>query len=319
MDRIIITGGSGFIGSNLFQYYLDQGFTLLNIDLNPPKSDLLKKYWKKIDITSFEEFEKAVLDFSPDYIIHLAARTDLDGKTIDDYSANTIGTENLLEICKKLPALKRVLFTSSMLVCTPGYIPKHSSDYSPATVYGESKVNMEKMIKNETLDCEWAIVRPTSIWGPGFGIPYRNFFDMVIKHAYFHIGNRGCTKTYGYIGNVIYQIDTILNAPKKDIQEQIFYLGDYKATNIRIWADEIAKQLEYKIKTVPFFIIKGAAIFGDILKLGGISFPMSSFRLKNMTTDNVVDLSNTQQVAPNLPFDRIEGIKQTLNWLNTPQ
>ena len=46
-----------------------------------------------------------------------------------------------------------------------------------------------------------------------------------------------------------------------------------------------------------------------------INFPMTSFRLKNMTTDNIVDLSNTYKVAPNPPYSRIEGVKDTLSWM----
>lgn len=36
--------------------------------------------------------------------------------------------------------------------------------------------------------CDWCIIRPTSIWGPWFGVPYRNFFDMVMHRMYFQIG-----------------------------------------------------------------------------------------------------------------------------------
>ena len=39
---------------------------------------------------------------------------------------------------------------------------------------------------------------------------------------------------------------------------------------------------------------------------------MTSFRLKNMTTDNIIDLS---ELAPNPPYSRIEGVRKTLDWL----
>jgi nucleoside-diphosphate-sugar epimerase len=174
---------------------------------------------------------------------------------------------------------------------------------------------MEKIIQESSHNYEWAIVRPTSIWGPYFGEPYRNFFDMVIKKKYYHFGNKTYTKTYGYIENLIYQIDEVLNAPKNKVQSNVFYLGDYEPTNINNWANEIAEELHISIKTIPFPVIKFAAIVGDILKLFGIKFPMTSFRLKNMTTNNVLDLSNTKEIAQSLPFSRIDGIKKTLNWI----
>ena len=140
---------------------------------------------------------------------------------------------------------------------------------------------------------------------------------MVINKRYFHIGKKSCTKTYGYIENLVYQIDSILYAPTEKIQGNVFYLGDYEPTNINNWANEIASEIGITIKTIPFPLIKLAAIGGDFLKLFGINFPMTSFRLKNMTTNNVINLSNTMEIASHLPFTRIEGIRKTLNWLKT--
>lgn len=312
--RILITGGSGFIGSNLIEYYNNRNYKLLNIDSKKP-SDKFKELWAEVDIRDYALFEKIVVDFDPEFIIHLAARTDLDGKTPDDYSSNTLGTINLLKISDKLTNLKRVIFTSSMLVCRPGYIPTNDSDYNPSTVYGESKVEMEKIIRDYNPNYSWCIIRPTSIWGPGFGVPYRNFFDMIIKRRYVNFG-KATTKTYGYIGNVIYQIENILNADKS-IEKQVFYIGDYEPTNIKLWADEIANELGIKIPEIPLFLIKFAAYIGDFLKKFNIHFPMTTFRLKNMTTKNVVNLENTKKLAPELPYSRIEGIRNTLYWMKS--
>jgi nucleoside-diphosphate-sugar epimerase len=315
MNKIIITGASGFIGSNILRFYIEKNFKVLNLDYKEPKNKNHIKYWKNVDITNQEDLQKVILDFNPEYVIHLAARTDLNGKNLNDYNTNTVGTQNLIEILNQTPSVKRVIFTSSMLVCNPGYIPKHPTDYAPSTIYGESKVLMEKIIWEYKHNYEWVIGRPTSIWGPGFGEPYRNFFDMVINNKYFHIGDKSCTKTYGYVENLIYQIDSMINAPVAKIQGNVFYLGDYEPINIHSWANEIASEIEITIKTVPYQLIKLAAFGGDILKLLGIKFPMTSFRLKNMTTNNVVNLSNTKEIAPNLPYSRIEGVRATLNWL----
>jgi len=314
MYKILITGASGFIGTNLLEYFKDK-YTIRNIDFNKPKIQGRNSYWENIDITNYSELKRCMLEFSPDYIVHLAARTDLQGKTIEDYSANTIGVKNLMEIIKLLPNLKKIIITSSMLVCHTGYYPKDQFDYAPTTIYGESKVETEKIVWANKPHCDWAIIRPTSIWGPWFGEPYRNFFDMVMSHKYFHIGNKGCTKTYGYVGNAVYQIEQILFSDTKDENNKVFYIGDNQPTNIEVWGNEIAGELGYRIIKMPYTLIKWAALFGDILKNMGLRFPMTSFRLKNMTTDNIIDLSDTIKLAPNLPYSRIEGIKQTLSWM----
>jgi nucleoside-diphosphate-sugar epimerase len=315
--KILITGGSGFIGTNLLEFYLKKKYTVLNIDCSEPVNKIQSPYWQNLDIRDYDSLKKSVLDFNPDYIVHLAARTDLNGKNLSEYSTNTTGVENILKIVNQyLPNLRKIIITSSMLVCCPGFYPKTSTDYHPATIYGESKVKTEKIIWNNPPVCDWCIIRPTSIWGPWFGIPYRNFFDMVIAKRYFHIGHKSSTKTYGYIGNAIYQIDKILFTETSDINNKVFYIGDSPATNIEKWSNEIANELNCKIKRIPYFLIKIVALFGDFLKFFTIHFPMNSFRLKNMTTNNIIDLTNTYNIAPNPPFSRIEGIKRTLEWIN---
>lgn len=313
--KILITGGSGFIGTNLIEYFIHSNIGVLSLDFKSPIKETHYKHWKNINIENYQSFKETIIEYSPHYIVHLAARTDLNGKTLDDYSSNIKGVENLMKIANLLPNLKKIIITSSMLVCHTGYYPKNQFDYSPTTLYGKSKVETEKIVWNNKPDCDWAIIRPTSIWGPWFGEPYRNFFDMVISHKYFHIGNRGCTKTYGYVGNAIYQIERILFSETKDENNKVFYIGDEPATNIEEWGNEIANELGYKIIKMPFFIIKCAALLGDYLKKIGVSFPMTTFRLNNMTTNNIIDLSATTKIAPNPPFSRKEGIVNTLTWL----
>ena len=313
MYKVLITGGSGFIGTNLLLFFKEK-YEILNIDIRESNLTELQKYTSIVDITNYENFRNVVIGFSPDYIIHLAARTDLNGKFIYDYSANTVGVSNLMKIIHELPKLKKLIVTSSMLVCHTGYYPKNQFDYAPNTLYGESKVETEKIVWDNKPQCDWVIIRPTSIWGPWFGVPYRNFFDMVISRKYFHIGRKSCTKTYGYVGNAVYQIEQILFHETLNEDQKVFYIGDNPPTNIEIWANEIATELNFDIKRVPFWMLKIAAYFGDLLKLFNITFPMTSFRLKNMTTDNT-DLSETYKIAPNPPCSRIDGIKATLQWL----
>ena len=316
MKKILITGGSGFIGTNLCLYFVNQNkYEILSIDIIPPEEKNIP--FKEVDITNLADLKKVMSEFLPDYIVHLAARTDLNGKTIDDYSANTIGTENLLKAAQEVKNLQKILITSSMLVCHIGYHPKNQFDYSPTTAYGLSKVKIEELLWNNKPVCDWAILRPTSIWGPYFGVPYCNFFMMVINHRYFHTGNEDCIRTYGYIGNTIYQIEQILFSNTYDENKKVYYLGDTIPTNIREWANEISEELGYKIKKMPYFLVKAAALIGDLLKIIGVKFPMTTFRLKNMTTNYVIDLEDTDSLAPNLPYTRKQGIIETLRWLKS--
>lgn len=317
MERILITGGSGFIGTNLIEALKKEAdMSILNIDIRAPKIERHKCLWQQVDLCDPIHIKSVIASFKPDYVVHLGARTDLNGTSLKDYDANIQGVANLLDALDNVPNLNRAVFASSMYVCEPGYIPKSFEDYAPHTLYGESKVETEKIIKARNPRYTWSIIRPTSIWGPWFGEPYDKFFHIVLNHMYFHMGKRACRKTYGYVDNAVFQIESILKAASEKVNKKVFYLGDYEPYPITDWADEIASLEKIHIPNLPFWCFKVAAWTGDILKRLGISFPMTSFRLHNMTTDNVHNLDSIKEIAPLLPVSRIDGTKKTLEWIH---
>ncbi len=318
--NIIITGASGFIGTNLLEYYNNHtNYNVFNLDIEIPKNIEQMKYFKKVDICDFKSLKETINEIKPDYIIHLAAKTDLNEKNgLEYYNANTVGVENIVKICRKSSGIKRVIFASSMLVNKVGYKQKNIFDCNPNTLYGKSKVIGEKIVfENKDNITEFCIIRPTSIWGEWFGEPYKNFFDFVLSNKFFHPGNKACTKTYGYIGNAVYQLDKLLFANKEEVDKKIFYIGDTPPINISEWANEIACEANIsKPKKIPYFIFILAGLFGDILSKFGIKFPMTSFRLNNMTTDHILYLKNTYKVCGEVPYSRQDGVKRTLKWMN---
>lgn len=134
--KILITGASGFIGTNILEDLIDKGYEVLNIDWKEPKIPERKSVWKKIDICNYKKFRESVLEFAPDYLLHLAARTDLDGKTLADYDANITGVENLMRIIHEIPNLKKVVIASSKFVTRNNYKVKNQFDYCPHTNVG---------------------------------------------------------------------------------------------------------------------------------------------------------------------------------------
>ena len=174
--KILLTGGSGFVGTNLLEKLVNEGYEVLNIDIEKPKDKNHLKYWQNIDITNLILLKESIDNFAPNYIVHLAARTDLDGKSLQDYNSNILGVENLMNVANELETLKKIIITSSMLVCYGGYYPKDQFDYAPSTVYGESKVKTEEIVwKNKPL-CDWAIIRPFFYLGAMVWYTVQKFF-----------------------------------------------------------------------------------------------------------------------------------------------
>lgn len=313
-DKILITGGSGFIGTNVMQFYIERGDHVLNIDIKSPQNSDHQEFWSETDILDYDKFESVVATFQPDYIIHLAARANLTGTTLEDYAVNTDGVENLIRIGNKINTVKKILFASTILVHNRGYVPESDTDYAPPNLYGESKAIGEELVRNKSVNYEWVIIRPTSIWGPWFGPTYRRFFEFIMKDRHVIFSGKMSSKTYGYVGNVVYQIDQILYSDST--HGNTYNLGDYEPTNIKDWAYEIASELDdKKVKSFPRSVVWMLAKIGDMLQFFNLKFPMSTFRFKNMTADAIKPVENTKHIAPNLRYSRIDGIRETIKWM----
>ena len=313
--RVIVTGGSGFIGTNIIEFY-KSNYEVLNIDIKAPRNKNHNSYWKEIDILNKELLVESFIKFKPDYVLHMAARTDLDGKTLEDYSANIEGVENIIEAINSTPTIKKIIFASSRLVCEIGYEPKNETDYKPSTIYGESKIIGEKIVRKANIkNTEWLIVRPTSLWGPWFDIPYKNFFDIIEKQLYFHPSGKKIFKKFGFVLNCVHILDVLLI--DKKLNNKTIYLSDFKELEVKTWANIISNYFHgKKVKQIPYFVLKIASLCGDLLKVFGFKNPpLTSFRLNNLTTQMHYNTEDVEKVVKELPYNLEQGTKITYEWL----
>jgi nucleoside-diphosphate-sugar epimerase len=271
-----------------------------------------------VDLLDRDRTLSALKEASPDHVVHLAARTDLDGLTEGDYADNTIGVENLLAAIRAVPGIHRAICTSSQLVCRIGYRPAHEEDYAPTTAYGRSKVRTEQIWRAaDGGGTVWCLVRPTTIWGPGMSAHYLRFFRMIRDGRYFHVGGGPTYKSYGYVGNTVQQYLRLLDAPREKVQRRMFFLADYQPFALEDWTNAFQLAMGApRIRTVPRGLAGAAAKIGDLINLAGFQeFPFNSFRLNNVLTVHQVDLTATREVCGAPPFTMAEGIEETVAWL----
>ena len=315
---ILVTGGSGFIGTNVIQALLDAGRTVANIDIAPPRDPRHQPLWTQVDLVDLAAVRAAVAATAPASVLHLGARTDLEGETLEDYAANTTGTANLLAALRECATPPRVIVASSRMVCPIGYQPRSDVDFDPPNAYGMSKVETERIVRESAYPGTWAITRPTSIWGAWFKEPYRDFFLAVAKGRYRHPGKARIRKSFGYVENTVAQLLALLEAPHDAIQGRVFYLADYEPIDVLEWAHEIRNATggRSSVKTVPLGALRAAARTGDVLKrLGWVNVPLTSFRLDNLLTEMIYDMTPMQEILPSLPVSAPEGVRRTVAWL----
>ena len=122
---VVITGATGFIGSNLVKA-LRKDYRLFCIGrLSPakagaPEGDGIE--WYQVDVTHFDDLRSVICDIQrkggADYLIHLAAHYDFTGQEHPEYvRSNVVGTMNVIELAASLLKLKKFFFTSSVAAC----------------------------------------------------------------------------------------------------------------------------------------------------------------------------------------------------------
>ena len=127
--RIIITGGSGFIGTNLCEHLINKNYDFINLDINPPKISNHYEYWREIDIRNKQQLLDIIKVYQPTHIVNLAADLGMDHNNLENLQTNIIGVENLINTINLVGSIKKAVFTSSLLVCENGYIPSNDTDY----------------------------------------------------------------------------------------------------------------------------------------------------------------------------------------------
>jgi GlcNAc-P-P-Und epimerase len=314
--RILITGGSGFIGTNLVDVLLEKGFDVLNLDIQPPKRSLHTDYWRDCNILDFEKTIKFFENFQPTLVIHLAARTDTLSNELDDYRINFDGTGIVLRCISLTASVERVIITSTQFVYAPPGLPVSDETYNPIGAYGMSKELSEKATRAAGLSCTWTIIRPTNIWGPWHPRYPKEFWLVLKKGLYFHPGGKPTIRSYGYVKNIIFQIMEIMQAEPAIVNGKVFYVGD-PPIPLLDWTDGFSLAITGRhVRIVPRGLVWVLAAIGSLLAKIQIRFPITLSRYRSMTEDYFSPVNKTIDCFGIAPYSLYQGIDETVQWLN---
>lgn len=320
--KILITGGSGFIGTNAIEILSKSADAILNYSVHAPLNPEQTSYWHAGNILDSAATTATFREFQADAVVHLAARAECDENTTveEGYRANTEGTRNVLEAIRATSSVRRAIITSSQFVCAPGRLPESDTDYFPETVYGQSKVITEQLTREANLSCCWTVIRPTNIWGPWHMRYRREFWHVLQFGLYLHPGRQPVIRSYGYVKNVVHQMRKIFEADLDLVRGQTFYLGD-RPINLYDWTNGFSLALKgHQVRVAPRPIMRALALMGDVpTYLTGKPFLINSSRFRSMTTDYQTPMERTFELFGENPYTLEDGIRETVEWLRSYQ
>jgi len=296
--RILVTGGAGFIGSNIVDKLLENDHDVVVLD------NLATGNIENIKDKNVEYIADSILDDNLnlsdiDVVIHHAAqinvRTSVD-KPIYDGDVNILGTINILEKMRKYD-VKKIIFASSggAVYGEPQYLPvdeKHP--INPMSPYGLSKFCGEEYIKlySRLYGIKYAILRYSNVYGErqdprGEAGVISIFIDKILNNERPTIFGDGTqTRDFVYVGDVC---DANLMALKWKNNETV-NIGTSNETSINKLFNIIAKELNFK--ETPIY---DKPREGEVYRIS-----LNIDRAKELGWEPKVSLE--------------EGIKRTINW-----
>lgn len=321
--KILVTGGTGFIGSHLVEALVKRGYQVrcLVRETTAERINFLRKLEVDLiqgDLLNKRKLKEALQNI--DIVYHIAGAVDAKTKSKKVfYDVNVKGTENILEASIKA-GVKRFIHCSSVGVY--GIVDKKLSvketeKYNPHTDYERSKTRGERIVlaaKNRGM--EISVIRPAIVYGPrDFSAIYKWF--KVIKKGLFRIIGHGNNKIHMvYVKNLVEGM--ILAGEKEKAKGQIYNIADEKETTIKEIAKAMAKALEVKLPRIhlPKTIAKIIAIFFEVLaKIIKIEPPLTRKRVAFLTENRIFDISKAKKELGYSPEIKLEqGIKETVQW-----
>ena len=289
--KILIVGGSGFIGKHLYSR-LSKKNKVFIIDLNA--NNLGDQF--KIDIR--EKIQNINKLNNIDLIINLAAIHKEPGHKENEYfETNIKGAENVCKFAESI-GCKNIIFTSSI---SPYGIEDKLKDETtipqPVTPYGSSKLQAEKIHinwqKKDVANRILTIVRPGVVFGKRENANMYRLVKLVHKRFFFYMGNRNTAKASIYVKELVDQIIWVNDKQNKNELEKnvLFNATMWPNPTIQEYVKITCKvsNISRLIPTVPYtFLLLLSYIFEYFFKLIGKNNLFSPVRLRKLVRSNLI-------------------------------
>jgi dTDP-glucose 4,6-dehydratase len=316
MKTVIITGGLGFIGSNLIKILTKNNYFIINIDKasyasnfkNIPSNIKNYKYYK-LDINQQDKFKKILKKYNPDKIFNLAAETHVDRsieKPKSFIKSNILGVFSILESLREYnkfndKKIKLVHVSTDEVYgdIKPGKKSIETDRYNPSSPYAASKASSDLLIYSyiRTYNIPAIITNCCNNYGPG------QFPEKLIPTIIYNLIKNNNIPIYGTGKNIrewIYvddHCDALIKVSDQGILGEQYNVG----SGIKLNNLEVAKKIIFLFKKINKQNCKSKIIFVKDRPGHDVCYSLDSSKIKKK-----------MKWGPKNNFDL--GIKKTIEW-----
>jgi nucleoside-diphosphate-sugar epimerase len=309
--KIVIIGGSGFIGTRLVDRLSTNQSLSIKI-LDKVESQKYPELHHHCDITDIDSLRR-VLDTDVDLVVNLAAEHKDNVSPVSlYYDVNVEGQKNLCKVLDEY-MIKRMIFSSSVAVY--GFVTEDTDEtgkINPFNDYGKSKYQAE-MVTHDWLDetKQFSVIRPTVVFGEGNRGNVYNLLRQVASGKFLMIGKGQNQKSMAYVENVAAFIEHLIEHGQG---HQVFNYIDKPDFDMIKLVSVVNKALGKtgSVLRLPYsFGLLAGYGFDFLAKITGKELPVSSIRVKKFCARTQFK-SRTDYLGFKPPYSLEEGLSSTV-------
>jgi nucleoside-diphosphate-sugar epimerase len=322
MNKILLTGCSGYIGRTLAPFLKERGFAVTGLDRKPYPLHSLDGFIQGDlrDGTLLKRIPDEV-----DTICHLAAAKDDWGLSDAEYfSDNVAATRTLLDF-GVARGIKSWFFYSSVAVLGPRSKEalSESAPMAPKGAYGESKAEAEKLFRQlaeKEPSARITILRPSVVFGAEMP-PNTNVYrliDSLWKNRFVMVGKGDAIKTCAYIENLVAATLFLLERMSEGIQTYIYVDEPKLSTGEMI--RQICETLRKKPPSwsIPLGVAAPLAHLADVAAaVTQRDLPITAARIKKFCRPTNFDATMIRNRGFKQPISMAEAVQRSVEWYLT--
>jgi nucleoside-diphosphate-sugar epimerase len=311
--RLVVLGGSGFIGSRLVSRLVAEGHDVVIADKRP--SAVHPARCVTCDVRDYDAVLRAVA--GRDVIINLAAEHQDNVQPISLY--DEVNVEGAKLVCRAATEAKiaRIVFTSSVAIY--GFATEELREESPARPfndYGRTKLEAERVYDawyGEQPGRTLVVMRPTVVFGEGNRGNVYNLIRQLASGFFVMIGDGKNRKSMAYVENVAACLSWTLGLP---VGRHLFNYADKPDFDmndlVRVVRQALGKSPRPPARLPLSVGLAGGRVFDAIAAITGKTLPISTVRVRKFTANTMISSERLRSMGFVAPVAIADGLTRTL-------